>query len=87
MCVLLEALRVRTPTVHIYKYSPFELLTCVEALKSPSIAQYESLYITSHKAPTLAGAFSWDGQLAASGSADTTIRVRKTQSSECFIRN
>ena len=34
------------------------------------------MYITSHKAPTLAGAFSWDGQLAASGSADTTIRVR-----------
>lgn len=46
-----------------------------EAVNSPSIAQYESLYITSHKAPTLAGAFSWDGQLAASGSADTTIRV------------
>ena len=49
---------------------------CVEAVKGPSIAQYESLYITSHKAPALAGAFSWDGQLAASGSADTTIRVR-----------
>ena len=46
-----------------------------EAVNSPSVVQYESLFITSHKAPVLAGAFSWDGQLAATGSADTTIKV------------
>ena len=46
-----------------------------EAVNSPSVVQYESLFITSHKAPVLAGAFSWDGQLAAAGSADTTIKV------------
>lgn len=46
-----------------------------EAANSPSVVQYESLFITSHKALVLAGAFSWDGQLAATGSADTTIKV------------
>lgn len=37
--------------------------------------QYETIYVTSHKAPCRAGAFSLDGRLIATGSADASIKI------------
>ncbi|KAL4127278.1 hypothetical protein QTP88_011456 [Uroleucon formosanum] len=36
---------------------------------------YETVYVTSHKGPCIAGAFSPDGQLIATGSSDTSIKI------------
>ena len=36
---------------------------------------YETIYVTSHKAPCRAGAFSPDGKLVATGSADASIKI------------
>eukprot|EP00096_Caligus_rogercresseyi_P012804 TRINITY_DN5482_c0_g1_i1.p1 TRINITY_DN5482_c0_g1~~TRINITY_DN5482_c0_g1_i1.p1 ORF type:complete len:447 (-),score=116.43 TRINITY_DN5482_c0_g1_i1:136-1476(-) len=41
----------------------------------PEPALYETAYVTSHKAFCRAGAFSGDGQLCATGSADASIKV------------
>jgi hypothetical protein len=42
---------------------------------APEPAQYETAYVTSHKSPCRAGAFSIDGQLCATGSVDASIKV------------
>ncbi|KAL0277084.1 UNVERIFIED_CONTAM: hypothetical protein PYX00_004488 [Menopon gallinae] len=42
---------------------------------APEPASYVTAYVTSHKAPCRACAFSNDGQLIATGSADTSIKV------------
>lgn len=38
-------------------------------------SQYETVYVTSHKGPCRAGAFSPDGQLVATGSVDASIKI------------
>ncbi|CAB4054940.1 CSTF1 [Lepeophtheirus salmonis] len=43
--------------------------------EAPEPALYETAYVTSHKAFCRAGAFSNDGQLCATGSADASIKV------------
>lgn len=43
---------------------------------APEPALYETAYVTSHKGPCRAGAFSVDGQLIATGSVDASIKVR-----------
>lgn len=42
---------------------------------APKPNQYETIYVTSHKAPCRAGAFSLDGRLIATGSADASIKI------------
>lgn len=42
---------------------------------APEPALYETAYVTSHKGPCRAGAFSVDGQLIATGSVDASIKV------------
>lgn len=42
---------------------------------APEPAMYETAYVTSHKGPCRAGAFSVDGQLIATGSVDASIKV------------
>ncbi|KAG1658779.1 Cleavage stimulation factor subunit 1 [Nymphon striatum] len=42
---------------------------------APEPALYETCYVTSHKAPCRAGAFSADGQLISTGSADASIKI------------
>lgn len=42
---------------------------------APEPAQYETAYVTSHKSPCRAGAFSIDGQLCATGSVDASIKI------------
>lgn len=42
---------------------------------APEPALYETAYVTSHKANCRAGAFSFDGQLVATGSVDSSIKV------------
>lgn len=54
--------------------SDLEYETEVE-VTAPEPAQYETAYVTSHKANCRAGAFSCDGQLVATGSADSSIKV------------
>lgn len=44
---------------------------------APEPASYVTAYVTSHKAPCRACAFSNDGQLIATGSADTSIKVNE----------
>lgn len=44
-------------------------------LGTPEPGLYETVYVTSHKAPCRAGAFSKDGQLVATGSADSSIKI------------
>lgn len=46
------------------------------ASTAPEPALYETAYVTSHKGPCRAGAFSVDGQLIATGSVDASIKVR-----------
>lgn len=41
----------------------------------PAPCHYETIYVTSHKAPCRAGAFSSDGKLIATGSADASIKI------------
>lgn len=42
---------------------------------APEPATYETCYVTSHKAQCRAGAFSFDGQLIATGSVDASIKI------------
>ena len=42
---------------------------------APEPASYETAYVTSHKQACRAGAFSFDGQLVATGSVDASIKV------------
>ncbi len=42
---------------------------------SPEPALYETVYVTSHKGPCRAGAFSHDGKLCATGSVDASIKI------------
>ncbi|GAB6033095.1 hypothetical protein CHUAL_012708 [Chamberlinius hualienensis] len=42
---------------------------------APEPALYETCYVTSHKAPCRAGAFSQDGMLVATGSFDASIKI------------
>lgn len=42
---------------------------------APEPSLYETVYVTSHKGPCRAGAFSPDGQLIATGSSDASIKV------------
>ncbi|KAK0415304.1 hypothetical protein QR680_011881 [Steinernema hermaphroditum] len=42
---------------------------------TPEPSQYETIYITSHKAPCRAAVFSPDGHLVATGSADCSIKI------------
>lgn len=46
-----------------------------QTLSTPAPHQYETIYVTSHKAPCRAGAFSPDGRLIATGSADNSIKI------------
>ncbi len=46
------------------------------AVNAPEPALYETAYVTSHKGNCRAGAFSPDGTLCATGSADASIKVR-----------
>jgi len=45
------------------------------SILAPEPALYETVYVTAHKAPCRAGAISSDGQLVATGSVDTSIKV------------
>ncbi|XP_022652297.1 cleavage stimulation factor subunit 1-like [Varroa jacobsoni] len=45
------------------------------SLMVPEPAQYETIYVTSHKAQCRAGAFNADGTLIATGSVDASIKV------------
>lgn len=42
---------------------------------APEPAMYETAYVTSHKGPCRAGAFSPDAQMVATGSYDASIKV------------
>jgi len=42
---------------------------------APEPATYETAYVTSHKGNCRSGAFSWDGQLCATGSVDASIKI------------
>lgn len=42
---------------------------------TPEPASYETAYVTSHKQACRAGAFSFDGQLVATGSVDASIKI------------
>lgn len=44
-------------------------------VNAPEPALYETAYVTSHKGNCRAGAFSPDGTLCATGSADASIKV------------
>eukprot|EP00088_Acartia_fossae_P026457 TRINITY_DN27295_c0_g1_i1.p1 TRINITY_DN27295_c0_g1~~TRINITY_DN27295_c0_g1_i1.p1 ORF type:complete len:439 (+),score=113.58 TRINITY_DN27295_c0_g1_i1:18-1334(+) len=43
--------------------------------QAPEPALYETVYVTAHKGPCRAGAFSPDGQLCATGSQDASIKI------------
>lgn len=42
---------------------------------SPTIIQYETAYVTSHKAPTRVACFTPDGKLCATGSVDASLKI------------
>jgi len=44
-------------------------------VSAPEPALYETVYVTAHKAPCRSGAISSDGQLVATGSVDTSIKI------------
>jgi len=44
-------------------------------VSTPEPAEYETAYVTAHKAPCRAGAINNDGSLIATGSVDTSIKV------------
>lgn len=59
-----------------------DLINCLDldteanpSSSTPLPNQYETIYVTSHKAPCRAGAFSPDGRLIATGSADASIKI------------
>lgn len=43
--------------------------------KSPDASQYETCYVTSHKAPCRAAAFDKQGIVIATGSVDASIKI------------
>ena len=55
------------------------ILSCLYAflapVSAPSLSKHQVNYVCSHKGPCLTAAFSHDGKLAASGSADFSIKV------------
>lgn len=60
----------------------FSALSCLDmdsdpdqVIVAPAPYQYETIYVTSHKAPCRSGAFSPDGKLIATGSADASIKI------------
>lgn len=62
--------------------SDFSAFSCLDmdsdpeqVIVAPAPHQYETIYVTSHKAPCRAGAFSPDGRLIATGSADASIKI------------
>ena len=42
---------------------------------TPEAANYETVYVTSHKDPCKTTAYSYDGQFAATGSVDASIKL------------
>ena len=52
---------------------------------SPPVTQYETHYVTAHKGPVTAAAFTADGQLCATGSVDTSIKVSYTLLNESIF--
>ena len=52
-----------------------EFETDVQSI-SAEAAQYETCYVTAHKGPCRAGTFHHNGQLIATGSEDSSIKVR-----------
>lgn len=42
---------------------------------APEPAEYETVYVTAHKAPCRSGAVTNDGELVATGSVDTSIKI------------
>lgn len=52
---------------------------------APEPAMYETAYVTSHKGPCRAGAFSPDAQMVATGSYDASIKVREFIFDELFF--
>lgn len=65
--------------INIYKENVFcgldlEFETEGSAI-APEPASYETAYVTSHKQACRAGAFSYDGQLVATGSVDASIKI------------
>ena len=50
-------------------------LSVLAPVSSPCPSKHQLNYVTSHKGPCLTAAFSRDGKLAASGSADSSIKV------------
>jgi cleavage stimulation factor subunit 1 len=42
---------------------------------SPDVSQYETCYVTSHKAPCRAAAFDKQGIVIATGSVDASIKI------------
>lgn len=53
-----------------------EFETDVQSI-SAEAAQYETCYVTAHKGPCRAGTFHHNGQLIATGSEDSSIKVGK----------
>lgn len=53
-------------------------------ITAPEPALYETVYVTSHKGACRAGAFSLDGQLIATGSADASIKVTYFNTNICI---
>ena len=58
--------------IHVYVHLRLSVLAPVS---SPCPSKHQVNYVTSHKGPCLTAAFSRDGKLAASGSADSSIKV------------
>ena len=57
-------------------YSWLDLeVTSDDQISSGPVSQHETSFITVHKGPATVAAFSPDGQFAASGSADTSIKI------------
>ena len=50
-------------------------VTSDDQISSGPVSQHETSFITVHKGPATVAAFSFDGQIAASASADTSIKV------------
>ena len=63
--------------VHVYicVYTHISLLPHIAPVSAPCPSKHQVNYVTSHKGPCLTAAFSRDGKLAASGSADSSIKV------------
>ncbi|KAF1741897.1 hypothetical protein MXB_1689, partial [Myxobolus squamalis] len=50
-----------------------------ENVTSPSLLEYTSQYIASHKGPVTCSTFSYDGHLLATGSQDNSIKIIETE--------